>query len=360
MKTDIIIDVSPFVYSTTHRICGYKGKNLPQGRLGKFFEEQDEIDDVIIDTDYSIKRLLSRFPNFINRVHFCFDPIENRSFRHNIYDEYKAGRTENKKAFNTKEMKKVFIGYKKWLEDNNFSVFEVGSREADDIIHEIAQRNKESSINSIIVSPDGDFVQELSCDGEIFTALYDTNKQQIVVCNGFNLSKVMNTKFVEFGGIFDDDIDADAVKSFFSNAVEKDPKKELLMKIIVGDKSDNIKPCIKYNKGKSIFGVTKTRLEPILENLDFVETTYDFVSSKIMDGLNESLKTKKVSEFFPDRESNKSNYAFNYSLVSLGFHKLTEDESTIIDNNLKESISGDFGRYINLEMAEDQSNDWLD
>ncbi|WP_413582459.1 DNA polymerase I [Bdellovibrio sp. HCB288] len=184
---------------------------------------------------------------------FCYDRKE-PSFRHEMYDDYKAHRTE------MPEDLAVQIPYIKQLADiMGIPALEILSYEADDIIGTLTKVGKKNGVEVVIVSGDKDFGQLIE-DGVI---LYDTMKDHRYNSQGvFEKWGVRPDQFIDYLAI-------------------------------VGDTSDNI-PGVKGVGEKGAIKLLEqfTHLEDIYENIDKVESKS--VRQKLIDAKEMAILSKKL------------------------------------------------------------------
>jgi DNA polymerase-1 len=184
---------------------------------------------------------------------FCYDRKE-PSFRHDMYVEYKAHRSE------MPEDLAVQIPYIKQLADIlGIPAVEVPSYEADDIIGTLTKVGKKNGVEVVIVSGDKDFGQLIE-DGVI---LYDTMKDHRYTSAGvFEKWGVRPDQFIDYLAI-------------------------------VGDTSDNI-PGVKGIGEKGAIKLLEQfkHLEDIYENIDKVESKS--IKQKLIDAKEMAFLSKKL------------------------------------------------------------------
>lgn len=184
---------------------------------------------------------------------FCYDRKE-PSFRHEMYDEYKAHRTEM-----PEDLAKQ-IPYIKQLADLlGIPAMEVPSYEADDIIGTLTKEGRKHGMEVIIVSGDKDFGQLI----QDHVVLYDTMKDHKYNSQGvFEKWGVRPDQFIDYLSI-------------------------------VGDTSDNI-PGVKGIGEKGAIKLLEQfkTLEDIYENVDKVESKS--VREKLIAAKEMALLSKKL------------------------------------------------------------------
>ena len=191
-----------------------------------------------------------------NYIVVAFD--KGKTFRHDKYDEYKAGR-----AAMPDELKLQFPKSKEILDAMGIKHFEIENYEADDIIGTLAKKvDEEDQFVATIVSSDKDLLQLIS--DEVVVKLLKSNDY------------IMMTK------------------DEFRNTYGLDPIKMIDLKALMGDSSDNIpgvkgigeKTAIKlltefgslnglYNHIDDVKGKIKEKLE---ENKDAAYMSYDLAT----------------------------------------------------------------------------------
>lgn len=129
---------------------------------------------------------------------FCYDRKE-PSFRHEMYDQYKAHRSEMPEDLG------VQIPYiKRLAEVMGIPSLEVPSFEADDIIGTLTKYGRRQGMDVVIVSGDKDFAQLI----EPGVVLYDTMKDIKYDSEGaFNKWGVRPDQFIDFLAILGDSVD---------------------------------------------------------------------------------------------------------------------------------------------------------
>lgn len=144
------------------------------------------------DTD--IKKIISKFKTIKDNIIFCIDCPRALIWRNSIYDKYKQTRIK-KDNFNSD----IFNIFEEYIISNNFKICKYDCLEADDIVY-LIQKKLNNYNKIIIITNDNDYLQ-----------MYSSNV------------KIFNMQFKDL-----------------SLKINYNPYTELLLKIIIGDKSDNI------------------------------------------------------------------------------------------------------------------------
>lgn len=202
--------------------------------------------------------LLTGFLRFVNKLHqnhdtdyilFCVDS-KGKSFRNDIYKEYKANRPSP--PDDLKAQLPVAID---WIKKMGFNLLEQKGMEADDLIASITKRANEHGIFVKIVSHDKDMYQ-----------LIDNNKAVI-------LDAVRN-RIIDENGCFE--------------KFEVYPKDFIQFQSILGDSSDNV-PGV---KGIGVKGASK-----LINQYNTLEKIYEDIESIKPPGVQKKLIESKESAF---------------------------------------------------------------
>lgn len=192
----IIIDNSYYIFNRYYAtIRWFKQRNDNINIEHKnIMENKEFIIAFIKHFEADIKKLIKKFKTVKSNIVFCIDCPRSTIWRNDIYDKYKQSRIK-KDNFNSD----IFDIFEDYLNNNNFKSCKFDNLEADDIVYLIQNKlNKISNI--IIITNDGDYLQ-----------MYSNNV------------KIINMQLKDL-----------------SLKINYSPEIELLLKIIMGDKSDNI------------------------------------------------------------------------------------------------------------------------
>jgi 5'-3' exonuclease len=225
-KPVILVDTSYWLYYRFFALRNWYKKVYPTVVAGNpnFDTEHDWLKDQIFMDKYrklfieNIKVLSKKYKTIMQNVVFCLDCSYKDIWRNSHTTEYKANRPESlkKKQFNSFN---VFSYIKK----DYLPILQVkygikilyNSRcEADDVIGQFAPFLIANGVPAVyIIANDNDYMQ--ICNDKI-----------IMIKGGLSNSPTSNSS------------------STISNTLEGDGKLYLLRKILIGDVSDNIRPCI--------------------------------------------------------------------------------------------------------------------
>ena len=204
-----------------------------------------------------------------------------KTFRHDKYEDYKAGRIEM-----PNELKAQFPLAKQILTNLGIKWFEIDNYEADDIVGTLAKKIDESDLyNGLIISSDKDLLQLIS--------------DKVVMKMLKSKDYVMMTKetFFETYGLT--------------------PDKMIDIKALQGDASDNI-PGVKGIGEKTALKLLQDygSLEGVYENVNSIKGS---VSQKLIEGKEKAFESKDLVTIYKD--------------VPLGFGI---EDTKISDGNLEE------------------------
>ena len=200
MTNILILDLSYVIFYRYHALLSWYKKAHP---------DQD-IDHNIISQKYDklfikcIDNLIKKYNSSYQQVFFCQDCQRSVNWRFNLYPKYKNNRTYDEHIFDYfKRTIDILIPYFIGLGCYSLSIH---NAEADDIVYIITQKLlSNTDKNIIIITNDYDYIQIIQ-----------------------NRVKIYNLKGLDL-----------------STKIEQSPEIYLKMKIILGDKSDNIPTILK-------------------------------------------------------------------------------------------------------------------
>ena len=199
-----------------------------------------------LSTYYMIENMLK--PDY---VAVAFD-VSAPTFRHKMYDEYKAGRRAM-----PDELRPQMSLIKDVLRAMNIKVMELEGYEADDILGTVAKTSSNKNIHTYILTGDKDSLQLIS----------DTSS---VVMPGKSGSKTEYTIFTP---------------EVLKENMNIEPRQVIELKALMGDKSDNIPGVPKVGEK------TAQNLLELYDNIDNIYENIDTID--ISEKLRENLKTNK-------------------------------------------------------------------
>lgn len=222
MSNILIIDLSYIIFYRYNALLSWYKRAYPD----------KDIDNKIISEKYNklfikcIEQLIKKYKSEYQQVFFCQDCDRSSNWRYKIYPDYKNNRTYDEYIFDyfkttINNLIPYFIGFGCY----HLSINKV---EADDIVYFITKKLLDhTDKNIIIITNDYDYIQMIQ-----------------------DRVKIYNLK----------DLD-------LSTKIEQSPEIDLKMKIILGDKSDNI-PAIFKRCGKATalkYAINQNLLEEKME-----------------------------------------------------------------------------------------------
>jgi len=191
----ILIDNSYYIfnrYFATSRWFKQRDENYEINHE-TIIENKEFIIAFIKHFEADIKKITRKFKTITSNIIFCLDCPRASIWRNSIYDKYKQSRIK-KDNFNSD----IFTLFEDYLHTNKYNTCNYENLEADDIVYLIQKQINLHKV--IIITNDSDYLQ-----------MYSNN------------IKIYNMQFKDL-----------------SLKINYSPSIELLLKIIVGDKSDNI------------------------------------------------------------------------------------------------------------------------
>lgn len=270
MKKSILVDYS----NTVHR-CIHAADRIIRDRIGKFDDfDTDETTIYNVFKKLLFSELVSHVEKFQpTRVVIALDST-NFWRKTEIYPEYK-GKRKAQREDSTVDYDVFFPIANAFLEElkpllSSFYFIQVDRMEADDIIAILARKFDKNNEEVVIISTDGDLRQLCSSN----VSQYDPKKREFLLVT--------------------------------------DPKKELAIKCIEGDKGDNIGNILsldptKYPVEKKI-GVGPVLAEKILKEEDFI------ASKMVIDKVQKKYTNLSTITI---KEEIKKNYDRNVALIDL-------------------------------------------
>ena len=184
---------------------------------------------------YAFINMLNKIINEENPTHIMIAFDKGKTFRHQKYKDYKAGRSET-----PNELKVQFNVAKQIVTSLGIKYLEIDNYEADDIIGTYANYIDNNNLNGLIISSDKDLIQLIS----------DKVKMKVLKSNDYIMMD--KNKFKEIYGI-------------------DDPKKMIDLKSLMGDSSDNIPGVHGIGEKTAISLIQKyNSLDGVYQNIDLL------------------------------------------------------------------------------------------
>lgn len=265
MKYTLIIDGHNFLFR-----CLYV---LPQKKNKKILSDKESKDLFVSKLSQNMNSVIREMEPLVDR---CILTLDSRSWRNDIESDVDYKGTRNQEDTidwdGFKECMDLFV---KDIEKYNITVSKTGSAEADDLIFMWSTALNSKNIPVIIYTSDKDMLQLVSANNNACDTLLwsDVTRKLYVPENFSNIIKNDSTSFMESfmkGSTTVDIYDrfANLEQSIRKRKLEKievDNIKFIYVKILIGDKSDNISSIYSYEKNGRIYNVTEAKAEKILE-----------------------------------------------------------------------------------------------
>jgi len=233
----------------------YKYKDRPE----KYLTNQNDIDELM-------KGFYSGFIHYLNHpvisksstITFITD--QGDSWRHSLDIDYKGNRKHKDKPFDQNILIDCINRFINRLNELGFQTLSADKLEADDIIFGLTDSDRQNGRNSIIISNDSDLHQLIRVDNSSWCV--------VMKSDGEFVSDKKLPRSTNVDDFFNLDMRETAIINSINSIVKLiDPKLDIMVKILSGDKTDNIPSC--YYRGAKNISYTKSRATNMLnESMD--------------------------------------------------------------------------------------------
>ena len=214
----------------------------------KAFPDEPDFNEEIINEKFKkkfldgIEELSKKYKTTYNNIFLCCDCPQEKIWRKEIFPEYKQGRKEDTEV--PKAFRMFFEEIYPLLKNKNIQLFRCEHAEADDIVS-IITKELQNEHKITIISSDHDYLQLANENIQIFTLKKKNN----------------NLKDKSLGS----------------------PELDLKVKIIIGDKSDNIPGCFpRCGVKTAIKYIKENKLDILFKKYPGSKEKYEF-NEKIID-----------------------------------------------------------------------------
>lgn len=265
MKYTLIIDGHNFLFRSLYV--------LPQKKGVKILSDKESKDLFVSKLEQNINAVLRDMEPIVDR---CVITLDSQSWRKSILSDvdYKGTRHQEE-TIDWDGFAECMHNFVSGLDKYNITVSKTKQAEADDLIFYWSHLLNNKGIPVIIYSSDKDMLQIVGVtDKKTDTLLYSDVTKKIYVPVGFEkIAKQDNVSIYESfaAGASYEVYDRFAhLKSLINKRklemIEVDSEHFRFVKVLTGDKSDNISSVYSYEKNGRTFNVTEAKAEKILED----------------------------------------------------------------------------------------------
>ena len=225
-------------------------------------EDRDDLRQAVLQSINFVIKKYARVTNFV----FCFDSIE-KSWRFGLDrgDDYKSNRKTSTPRFDRQGFVKFIHEFKQFLIDNDYCVLSYPHAEGDDLIYVSSNLIYKSGESVVICTADSDMKQLVKFNGQCFIAMFNMDSSKMMHYIDQRTKKKEISTIDDFLGISDNVIEDSNAMVIEQRSEKIIPEKALFVKVLSGDKSDNIPSVYRYQKGKSEVSFTDLRASKVFE-----------------------------------------------------------------------------------------------
>lgn len=350
MRYTMVVDGHNFMFKT---LC-----ILPVGKKGMWLETKKDCDMFSSKLMQNFVAGVRDFKNIVGNIVFT---VDSASWRKGLgkYD-YKAGRhTEDK--INWENFKNCSNKFCKEISEMGVTISKANGAEADDLIFYWASKLASEGVPVVINSSDKDMLQ-LVRDNQATNCeclQYSTVTKKLYVPEGF-VGKREAAMPQSIDDFFTTGRNTDAVERYGQlidlakkkklEFVETNADRELVVKILTGDKSDNIPSVYTVEKNGRTYGITELKAGNILAKFR-EKTGGDFGSELLLESQAVEMLGKCVAETVKadcDPKEITQSISDNTKYIFLSYSTIPE----YVVENMRGcvNISEQKGRRINMDL----------
>ena len=341
-KHTLMIDGNYFVYSRLYVMPRSKGI-----LLGDEKEQAQFLRKLCIDFASEVRKMRP----FIDQVVVA---VDSKSWRKDLFPEaeYKGTRTQSD-SVSWESVYEIYEEFKIIVAKKGVIVEQISGAEADDILFAWSTYLNAQGKNCIVWTGDRDLIQlvDYSKATDGYTLWYYNTKKKLITFEGFN--SMMAQDIDDRTEDNDDLLFNLASKTAFLEKMRMDVsdwiKKNgieveeincdhfIFQKILMGDKSDNIKPVISWNKGGRTYGISQKHADKILEQ--YLKEEKEF----IIDHMFSEEQIEKIADIAyrvvgnSSKSQIKTRFNQNLDIMLLHHHTIPEP----IQKQMQEAIDKD-------------------
>jgi len=353
----LVIDGNFFVYSRLYVMPSKKGfkvdgELIKPKRIDTDQEKQKFMEKLAMDFAHEIRK----FSDLVTRIVFVAD---SGSWRKKKFPnaKYKGNRIP-KDDVNWQNVYGVMNDFTDILQDKGIIIEKVDNAEGDDLMFAWSVLLNSKEENIILWTGDKDLLQlvNYNTSTNAWTLWYDSTRTMLGVYPGFErwLNTADETKEIDIFNLDSVDIDGSNEKSAFKYLIDKFHIKLekifcdefALIKILIGDKSDNISSVVtKPSKnGKREFKISEKKAYLILEKFKAKFKNYN--SLYLFDKYFQDNLVKIIKEVMNVDTDDKivcDKLELNTNLILLNTHTIPKD----LQDNMFNLINEDLKQHIN-------------
>ena len=270
-KHTLLIDGNYFIYSRLFV--------MPKPSSGKLLEDDKSKGQFMRKLAIDFASEIRKMQPFVDRIVLA---IDSKSWRKDLFPEaeYKGTRVQNETVC-WDGVYQIYEEFKTVLAKQGVIVEQIPGAEADDILFAWSTYLNANGKNCIVWTGDRDLIQlvDYSKATDGYTLWYYNTKKKLIVFEGFN--KMIATDIDDRTEDDDDLLFNLASKTSFLEKMRMDVmdwiKKNgieieeincdhfIFQKILMGDKSDNIKSVVSWVKGGRTYSITQKQADKILD-----------------------------------------------------------------------------------------------
>lgn len=354
-KVNLLFDGNNFSFRSISVYPGIRGNKL--------FQIDKEREDFIQILANNFITEINKFKNVINKI---IVTVDSRSWRYQIYPDYKGDRKRDS-SVDWKNYSILVDEFYNILSEKGIIITRSFGAEGDDLIYKWAKHLNSVGENVIIMSMDRDLSQLTNIDNGVFTVQYDSNKRSkgFFATNDFYdfLDDVKNTnsKINDIFSINDlitkkEEI-GDDLKQVINNILKHTPRNIVdtdlfvLEKVLTGDRGDYIFSPYTYIRGNKRMGIGEKGAEKIIASYNYkkkFEIRDLFNSDKI--NLLSDLVIKSMKLPNDKITKVKDGLDLNTRLMLLNEKVIPDTVLSEIDKDIEKNIS----KEVNFDLIRSQ------
>ena len=344
---------------------------LPRPSKGKeFMKTESEKEQLMRKLSLDFASEVRKVGSFVDQIVFA---VDDRSWRKDLFPEaeYKGTRSYDD-SINWNNVFEVYGEFQEILKNTGVVVNKVSGAEADDVMFGWANQLNNNGKSCIVWTGDRDLIQLVNYNEatDAYTLWYYNSKKNLIAFQGFSdvLAKRKTIDLSNDDLLFNmgsEDSAHDALKEDFQAWVDKNGVNIseincddfIFVKILQGDKSDNIKSVVTWNKeGKNgkvrTYSITEKMAESILEQYKETEGNFhidDFFNKDLVDKIVHLIQ-KNIGR----ADINETRIRFNQNMDLMLLHYNTIPRG--IQKGIYENVNADIDSTPQFNVISDMNS----